>query len=166
MSDRRDWRDEAACRGMDPELFHNRPEDSSPGHPAETACADCPVTRACLLDGVLTGSSGLWGGQWLIGELEAGATLTTQQSAQRRATAVALLRLPGVTPATVAAALGMWSSQISALRKSMTVHPDGVVCLECGVRFQPWRPNMPVATCSVGCAARQVHKRKTGATTT
>ncbi|MCW2671020.1 MAG: whiB2 [Frankiales bacterium] len=42
------WHTQAACRGMDPELFY-RP----PGPAADAAlrvCADCPVHRQCAED--------------------------------------------------------------------------------------------------------------------
>jgi WhiB family transcriptional regulator, redox-sensing transcriptional regulator len=48
----RDWRRDAACADVDPEIFY--PLDLDPTGPAVTAarhvCADCPVRLDCLLD--------------------------------------------------------------------------------------------------------------------
>jgi hypothetical protein len=48
----RNWRDRAACRSVDPELFQPSTE-SGPAHDAQVAeakavCAGCPVRRTCL----------------------------------------------------------------------------------------------------------------------
>lgn len=48
----RNWRDRAACRTVDPELFQPSTE-SGPGHDVQVAeakavCASCPVRRTCL----------------------------------------------------------------------------------------------------------------------
>lgn len=48
----RDWRRDAACAEVDPEIFY--PLDLDPANPAVTAarrvCAGCPVRLDCLLD--------------------------------------------------------------------------------------------------------------------
>ncbi len=48
----RDWRNDAECAEVDPEIFY--PLDLNPTGPAVTAaraiCAGCPVRLACLLD--------------------------------------------------------------------------------------------------------------------
>jgi WhiB family redox-sensing transcriptional regulator len=60
----RDWRCDAACADVDPEIFY--PLDLDPTGPAVTAarqvCAGCPVRLDCLLD-VLEGEdpSRRWG---------------------------------------------------------------------------------------------------------
>ncbi len=52
----RDWRRDAECSDVDPEIFY--PLDLDPYGPAVTTareiCAGCPVRLACLLD-VMTG---------------------------------------------------------------------------------------------------------------
>lgn len=52
----RDWRHDAECANVEPEIFY--PLDLDPHGPAVTAareiCAGCPVRLACLLD-VMTG---------------------------------------------------------------------------------------------------------------
>lgn len=40
------WRRQAACRGIDPDLFH--PEQGESTAPAKAVCASCPVWRDCL----------------------------------------------------------------------------------------------------------------------
>ncbi|MGI5223573.1 WhiB family transcriptional regulator [Actinoallomurus sp. CA-142502] len=53
------WRDEAACRGMDPELFF-----PVGGVAASTRrlCSRCPVREDCLIEAVADGLDGFWGG--------------------------------------------------------------------------------------------------------
>jgi WhiB family redox-sensing transcriptional regulator len=53
------WRLEAACRGMDTELFF--PERGEATAPAKATCAECPVTEPCLEAG-LDETFGIWGG--------------------------------------------------------------------------------------------------------
>lgn len=55
------WMERAACRGMNPELFHpHRGEDSSP---AKRVCAECPVREECLDWAVVAKEKqGVWGG--------------------------------------------------------------------------------------------------------
>ena len=61
------WRDRAACRERDPELFF--PVGSSSGAAqvqlaqAKAVCAACPVQRACLDWAMTSGQeAGVWGG--------------------------------------------------------------------------------------------------------
>jgi WhiB family redox-sensing transcriptional regulator len=62
-----DWRDRAACRDEDPELFF--PVGASSGSAqvriaqAKSVCARCPVQSTCL-DWAMTSSqeAGVWGG--------------------------------------------------------------------------------------------------------
>lgn len=49
------WRDRAACLGIDPELFAPIGQAGTKAYeyasaPARAVCADCEVTRECLLD--------------------------------------------------------------------------------------------------------------------
>jgi WhiB family redox-sensing transcriptional regulator len=61
-----DWRDQAACRGVDPELFFPV-GNAGPALPqigqAKQVCAGCPVRTPCL-DWVLDSGqeAGVWGG--------------------------------------------------------------------------------------------------------
>lgn len=56
------WQLQAACRGIDPELFHPGPGESPA--PAQAVCARCPVRAECG-DWALFGGvehHGIWGG--------------------------------------------------------------------------------------------------------
>jgi WhiB family redox-sensing transcriptional regulator len=61
-----DWRAEAACRTVDPEIFF--PVGSARDverhyRAARAVCADCPVARQCLEAAVaLDGVDGVWAG--------------------------------------------------------------------------------------------------------
>lgn len=57
------WRDDAACLGLDPDLFF--PTDTSPERAdlARAVCADCTVTEECLDYAIATNQRwGIWGG--------------------------------------------------------------------------------------------------------
>jgi WhiB family transcriptional regulator, redox-sensing transcriptional regulator len=60
------WRELAACRGHDPELFFPLGPAGRSLHDAERAmaiCAHCPVQRACLDFALDTSQEyGIWGG--------------------------------------------------------------------------------------------------------
>jgi WhiB family redox-sensing transcriptional regulator len=57
------WRDLAACRTADPDLFFPHPEDSETIERAKAVCAGCPVLEACLAYAVETNQTeGVWGG--------------------------------------------------------------------------------------------------------
>ena len=55
------WRQKAACRGVDPDIFY--PVSDEEADDAKAICAACPVQRACL-EWALTSreSDGVWGG--------------------------------------------------------------------------------------------------------
>lgn len=55
------WRQQAACRGLDPELFHPRRGESTAM--ARATCAACPVRTVCAEHAVSFGERhGIWGG--------------------------------------------------------------------------------------------------------
>jgi WhiB family redox-sensing transcriptional regulator len=60
------WRDEAACRDVDPRLFFpvgSGPEALDQLDGAKAVCADCPVAQECLIFAVTTNQEyGVWGG--------------------------------------------------------------------------------------------------------
>jgi hypothetical protein len=61
MPGRRDWRLDAACAAVDPELFF--PERGDPAPAAKQICADCPVKADCLSFALAIGEpQGIWGG--------------------------------------------------------------------------------------------------------
>lgn len=55
------WREEAACRDADVELFFSQSESDQ--REALAYCAECPVRERCLMTAVLVGEEyGIWGG--------------------------------------------------------------------------------------------------------
>ena len=55
------WRDQARCRGVDPDIFH--PSDEDDGVEAKAICAQCPVREPCLEYALSTREKdGVWGG--------------------------------------------------------------------------------------------------------
>jgi len=62
---RRDWRDAAACRDEDPQLFQPVSHVGAPNllqiAEAKAICAHCPVKAICREVG-MTEPSGIWGG--------------------------------------------------------------------------------------------------------
>jgi WhiB family redox-sensing transcriptional regulator len=60
-----DWRDHAACRGTDPELFFPIGTSSASLQQIDEAkqiCRRCPVSRPCLRWALQNGDAGVWGG--------------------------------------------------------------------------------------------------------
>jgi hypothetical protein len=82
------WRELAACRGIDPEVFF--PGRGETAGPARRVCAACPVRQSCLeyarsgrLAGRLTGRA-LGHGAWLIQvQLERGGLRVLAQAESR-----------------------------------------------------------------------------------
>lgn len=55
------WRHNAACRGIDPDIFY--PADDDPGDEAKAICQVCPVRTPCLEWALSTREKeGIWGG--------------------------------------------------------------------------------------------------------
>jgi WhiB family transcriptional regulator, redox-sensing transcriptional regulator len=55
------WRQRAACRGVDPDIFY--PVTDEDAEDAKAICAHCPVQRACLEWALARRESdGVWGG--------------------------------------------------------------------------------------------------------
>jgi WhiB family redox-sensing transcriptional regulator len=42
------WRDQARCRGIDPQVFHPAEEDDAGADAAKAVCEACPVREPCL----------------------------------------------------------------------------------------------------------------------
>ena len=56
-----DWVNQAACAGLDPDLFH--PTRGEPTDAAKTICEACPVRAECLDYALRTNQQfGIWGG--------------------------------------------------------------------------------------------------------
>lgn len=58
-----DWRERAACKGLNPSLFFTEkgPGRGDPYTEARKVCATCPVTAECLEVGIAE-KIGMWGG--------------------------------------------------------------------------------------------------------
>jgi len=57
------WRKDAACAGIDSEVFFSSIEDESASERAKEICATCPVQEACLQYALSTNqAAGVWGG--------------------------------------------------------------------------------------------------------
>ncbi len=58
------WREQAACSGVDSDLFFPASEDDVQAtNQAKAICAECPVREACLQYALATNqSAGVWGG--------------------------------------------------------------------------------------------------------
>jgi WhiB family redox-sensing transcriptional regulator len=57
------WRQQARCRGVDPEVFYPVSDDDEDAEEAKSICALCPVREACLEFALTTREkNGVWGG--------------------------------------------------------------------------------------------------------
>jgi hypothetical protein len=57
------WMDDAACRGVDPDLWYPDQGDWNSSRAAKRICRSCPVRLACLAYAVANGEAfGVWGG--------------------------------------------------------------------------------------------------------
>jgi hypothetical protein len=61
------WRERAACRDVDPELFFPTAKPGTPAHdrqaaPAKKVCRRCPVREQCLTDALARLPHGVAGG--------------------------------------------------------------------------------------------------------
>ena len=55
------WRDAAACRGMNPNIFY--PEARSDEDAAKRICRECVVQNECITSALINGEKdGIWGG--------------------------------------------------------------------------------------------------------
>lgn len=55
----KDWRSEAACVGMDPEIWF--PTNKAETEVARSICRTCPVVGACLSSAMSQPTVGVWG---------------------------------------------------------------------------------------------------------
>jgi WhiB family redox-sensing transcriptional regulator len=57
------WRDQARCRGVDPQVFHPAEEDDLAAAEAKAICDICPVREPCLEYAIESREKdGVWGG--------------------------------------------------------------------------------------------------------
>ena len=56
------WRQRAACRGIDPDIFY--PVSDEEAEEAKAICSSCPVHQLCLEHGLAHRErAGVWGGR-------------------------------------------------------------------------------------------------------
>jgi len=66
LVDARNWKDRAACKDYDTNLFFDKYEENEALRPAiEKVCSECPVARICFAQGVSQKEYGVWGGVYL-----------------------------------------------------------------------------------------------------
>lgn len=66
MGNKDEWKDDAACKDWDVNLFFDKYEEDTELRPAiDEYCADCPVARMCFAVGVSQKEYGVWGGVYL-----------------------------------------------------------------------------------------------------
>jgi WhiB family redox-sensing transcriptional regulator len=107
------WRDRAACRGTDPDLFF--PERGESADPARKICARCPARQPCLayaLDNGIT--HGVWGG---LAERERRVLRVPRQRASRRERdrAIAAADAAGYTGQEIARTFGLSRTSVSRI---------------------------------------------------
>jgi WhiB family transcriptional regulator, redox-sensing transcriptional regulator len=57
------WRDQARCRGVDPQVFHPADEDEAAADVAKDICGLCTVRESCLEYALeAREKDGVWGG--------------------------------------------------------------------------------------------------------
>lgn len=56
------WKQQALCRGMDPELFFPERGANTDFRVAQAVCRECPVRSDCLEYGLVE-RFGIWGGE-------------------------------------------------------------------------------------------------------
>ena len=57
------WRDQARCRGVDPQVFHPAEEDEAAADVAKAICEQCPGREPCLEFAISAREKdGVWGG--------------------------------------------------------------------------------------------------------
>jgi hypothetical protein len=60
------WKDEAACLGLDTNIFFDKYEDNVDIRPiVDSMCQRCPVSKTCFAVGVSGKEYGVWGGVFL-----------------------------------------------------------------------------------------------------
>jgi WhiB family redox-sensing transcriptional regulator len=113
------WRELAACRGADLEVFF--PGRGETAGPARQVCAACPVRQPCL-DYAITNriACGIWGG---LTERERRALRSGWVSATRRQRdkAIAAASAAGYTKASIGRAFGLARTSVS---RALAREPD------------------------------------------
>jgi hypothetical protein len=62
------WKDDAACLGLDNNIFFDKYEEDIEVRPiVDSICGSCPVRKICFAVGVSGKEWGVWGGIYLEG---------------------------------------------------------------------------------------------------
>jgi hypothetical protein len=62
------WKDNAACLGLENNLFFDKYEEDVSVRPiVDSICSSCPVKKVCFAVGVSNKEWGVWGGIYLEG---------------------------------------------------------------------------------------------------
>ena len=107
------WRDRAACRGTDPDLFF--PERGESADPARQICARCPVRQPCLVYALDKGiAHGVWGG---LTERERRVLRVPRQRASRRERdrAIAAADAAGYTAEAIGRSFGLSRTSVTRI---------------------------------------------------
>jgi WhiB family redox-sensing transcriptional regulator len=107
------WRELAACRGIDLEVFF--PERGESAEPARRVCAACPVRQACL-DYAISNriTHGIWGG---LTERERRALRSgwVRASRRERDRAVLAAEAAGYTAAAIGRSFGLSRTSVTRI---------------------------------------------------
>ena len=109
------WRDRAACRGADPDLFF--PERGESAESARRVCARCPVREPCL-DYAVTNRivHGVWGG--LTGwERRALQSRWVRASRRDRDRAILAAEAAGYTAAAIGRSFGLSRTSVTRIAR-------------------------------------------------
>ena len=107
------WRDKAACRGADSDVFF--PERGESADPARQVCARCPVRQPCLVYALDNGiAHGVWGG---LAERERRVLRVPRQRASRRERDRAIVAgdAAGYTRQEIASTFGLSRTSVSRI---------------------------------------------------
>ena len=113
------WRELAACRGADLDVFF--PGRGESAEPARRVCATCPVREPCLDYALSSGvTCGVWGG---LAERDRRELRTRRLGAARRErdTAIAAAAAAGYSQAAIGQAFGLTRTSVSRVLSSTDV---------------------------------------------
>ena len=148
------WRDRAACRGADLDLFF--PGRGESAEPARRICARCPVRQPCLEFALCQGIvHGIWGG---LAERDRRTLRTRWVGASRRERdeAIVAAAAAGYTKAAIGRAFGLAAMSVSRDPIPRVPRERGNRCLMTRYRAGPTCPGSPAtaaSSASRACAA-------------
>jgi hypothetical protein len=109
-----EWRERAACRGQDPDLWY--PERGADVSIAKAICAGCPVRADCLAFALGNGEHhGIWGG--LSERQRRRMRRSSLTGGDERAARVAWLQRGGWTDREICAELDLTPAQLTLINR-------------------------------------------------